>query len=197
MNITNRNECKFVGIVSSNLVYTHDYNNTSYYAFTLDVPRKSGYVDSIHIFISNDDIHSLDDTDIKIGSYYEIDGKLVNSNLKDNKDVSVLCTAINPLPSKPTAFVNEVSLSGVLLEMYPTKELTKIGKSVKTLIVKLPGDDEKVTFKVSAWNKYARYLESKFNPGDLVKVLCRLESKSRSTQPDVLLHEGSLITILK
>lgn len=196
-NLSLTNSCKFVGKISSNLMYTHDYNDSSYYAFTMDVPRKSGYVDNIHIFVSSKDLKQLPNSVLPVGSYCKVEGKLVNSKLKSHKDVSVLSTKFEILSEEPVEYINEVQLTGELIQSYVTKILDRIGKKVKTIIVKLPGEVDRVTLKISAWNKYADYLDSKFEVGDTVSVICRLEGKSRSSNPDILLHEGSLVTIVK
>lgn len=187
------NKCKLIGIVATNPVYTHNFNGEDYYAMMIDVERTSKYVDRIHVFISSSKVNKFSDELLEIGSKVYLEGTLVNSNSNNHKDVSIVVNYIEPTDKH---FLNEVRLSGVLSEIYDTKELPKYNKKVKIVILKQESESRNVTLKISAWNNYADLIENNYKIGDKATVICRLEGKHMKSEPGVILHEGSLVTLL-
>lgn len=182
------NSCKFRGKIVVEPEYSHEYDSVAYYSMILAVSRKSGYEDKIHIFISSDKLYSVP---LHKGDKVEINGYLINSRVCNKKDVSVIATNVEEIEDGQ---LNIIELEGTVANIYPSKVLERLDKTVQTLIVRLDGDDS-VTVKLTAWNKHCEYVKQHLDVGSRIHVKCRLESKSR--YEDEILHEGSILSIMK
>ena len=183
------------GVLSTNIRYSHVFNNTRYYGAVLKVPRSVDRSDYINLFIPES---TFSDLDLSKGDKIAVKGNLVQTFVSKVKNVSVLVKNIT-MDSEGSSYSNSGELKGEVLRSYDLIELSRIDKQVKPLLIKCyPDNSERsVILKCSAWNKLAEFIDSEYKQGDTIHVKYKLESKKHITGDDKSVDrvEGVILSV--
>lgn len=202
------NLAHLVGTLSATPVYSHTYDDVLYYSARLKVNRNSGNKhDTLHVFIPKSSMvvnSVLLDTGVRI----EVTGKLVQSELRDMSDVSVVAEEVT-LAGEGTKDENQIFIGGVIHRLFELREIEDSKRVVKQMILKHTSPSDKgprsLTVKVSCWNNTGRLLDQNYQEGKKIFIRGQLESKivkskqtegSKKSPSTVMLHEATAAIIV-
>lgn len=203
--VPSTNAVELVGTVVSSPVYSHDYNDESFYSVLIRVVRNynksNGRYDDIHVFMPKKYVVNNGNI-VDIGSRLSIKGYIVQSKLHNLFDISVVAASVSSV-DQSVADQNKLRLSGSIYKLFEDYNITGTTYVIKSLIVKQFLDalnKDYLTVKLSAWNTTVRYINREFKEGDEVIIAGQIISKEVHKKSDnevnnITLHEGIISVI--
>lgn len=201
------NHVVLAGTLDAAPAYSHEFDGVKFYSIRVKVLRASGTkYDVLHAFIPENCLvlsQVLLDTGVRV----RLEGYLVQSELKDMSDISVVAESIGVITSE-VRDENSLFIGGTIHRIFDLRSINDSKRVVKPMILKHSSSNgEKsrtLTIKVSAWNSTARLVDDRYKLGDKVFIRGQLESKivrldkqnKKEKRPTVVLHEASAAVIL-
>lgn len=191
---TPTNYVKVIGIVNSDLEFSHEMFGEKFYEFYLEVQRLSENKDILPVIISE---RLLEGINIDIGRHVIIEGQLRSYNRYEESSNKLLLRIFvrelsNPkvdevkeLNKKP----NEIILNGFLCK--ETKyRTTPFGREITDMLIAVNRSYNKSDYiPCIAWGRNARYCD-KLEVGDHMKIWGRIQSRTYQKK----LHDGNVET---
>ncbi|WP_326908736.1 single-stranded DNA-binding protein [Sedimentibacter sp. MB31-C6] len=175
------NYIRVVGIINSNLEFSHEVFGEKFYEFYLEVPRLSETKDLLPVIISE---RIINDIDMDIGNNIVIDGQFRSYNrYEDTSNKLLLRVFVRDInvPSEEELeelqrHPNEAFLNGYLCK--ETKyRTTPFGREITDMLIAVNRSYNKSDYiPCIAWGRNARYCE-KLEVGDHVKIWGRIQSR--------------------
>ncbi len=204
----NVNLAHLVGTLTATPVYSHSYDDVLYYSARLKVNRNNGSKhDNIHVFLPKTSL-VIDSKILDTGTRIKVSGRLVQSELREMSDVSVVADEVT-LVGDDTKDENQIYIGGVIHRLFELRSIKDSKRVVKQMILKHTTPTEKgprnLTIKVSCWNNTGRLVDEKYKEGDKILIRGQLGSKiakskqvdsSTNRKPTVLLHEATAAVII-
>lgn len=204
----NTNLARLVGTLTATPVYSHTYDDILYYSARLRVNRSSGNKhDSLHIFIPKPSL-VIDSKILDTGVRIKVVGRLVQSELREMSDVSVVADEVS-LVDDTTKDENQIYIAGVIHRLFNLRSIQDSKRVVKQMILKHTSNTNKgprsMTVKVSCWNTTGKLVDEKYKEGDKILIRGQLASKiakAKQTDPNdsrrsnVMLHEATAAVII-
>lgn len=200
------NHVVLAGTLDAAPSYSHEFDGVKFYSIRVKVMRASGIkYDVLHAFIPENCL-VIDQVLLDTGVRVKLEGYLVQSELKDMSDVSVVTETIKIISSE-VRDENCLIIGGTIHRIFDLRSVNDSKRVVKPMILKHSvSNGEKsrnLTIKVSAWNSTARLVEDRYKLGDKVFIRGQLESKivrldkqKKEKKSSVVLHEASAAVIL-
>lgn len=201
------NVAQLVGTLSATPVYSHTYDDVLYYSARLKVNRSNGTKhDNIHVFIPKSSL-VIDSKILDAGVRIQVKGKLVQSELREMSDVSVVADEVT-LAAEDAKDENQIYIGGTIHRLFELRAIKDSKRVVKQMILKHTVSTEKgarnLTVKVSCWNNTGRLVDDKYAEGDKILIRGQLESKvvkskqadSNNRRSTVMLHEATAAVII-
>ncbi len=184
------NEAKFTGTVVS-YDYSHSIKGVKMYEGIIEVPRKSGYIDTIPF-------HSWK-TDIKVGESYYIEGEVKTVRVADGypkKKTYIKPRKITAIP-EDTAGLNIVTLTGKIVGKNVIRQTPATKKTVIDFQLQVDSNTGVVFPSLIAWEFTAKQVEA-FEENSEVRVSGLLQSRDYNKDGEVYkIHEISCCEINK
>lgn len=201
------NVVHLLGTILDTPVYSHTYDDIRYYSVRLKVNRNNSNnkYDNIHVFLP--EIHLVIDSKIlDNGVRIKVVGRLVQSELRDMSDISVVADKVS-LAELDSKDENQIYISGVIHRLYELHSIKDTQKVLKQMILKHTTITEKgprnLTVKASCWNNTGKLVDEKYHEGDKIMIRGQLLSKlvkaKNSTDKQnstVMLHEANVAVII-
>lgn len=175
------NYIKIVGVINSELEYSHEVFGEKFYEFLLDVPRLSETTDLLPVIISERLINGIS---MDIGKYILIEGQFRSYNRYEESSNKLLLRVfvrdikipvedeLVELKKRP----NEVFLNGYLCKE-ANYRTTPFGREITDMLIAVNRSYNKSDYiPCIAWGRNARYCEN-LEVGDHVKVWGRIQSR--------------------
>ncbi len=175
------NYIKIVGMIYSNLEFSHEVFGEKFYEFFIEVPRLSETKDILPVIISE---RIINDINMDIGNYIVIEGQFRSYNrYEDTSNKLLLRVFVRDIYvpdemelEEMKRHPNEVFLSGYLCK--ETKfRTTPFGREITDMLIAVNRSYNKSDYiPCIAWGRNARYCE-KLEVGDHVKLWGRIQSR--------------------
>ena len=200
------NHVVLAGALETAPSYSHEYDGVRFYSIRIRVYRSSGNkYDVLHAFIPESYL-IINDTLLDSGVRVRLEGYVVQSELKDMSDISVVAESIEVI-SSDTKDENCLHIGGTIHRIFEMRPINGSKKVVKPMIIKhtmtIGEKARNLTIKVSCWNNTAKLADTKYQAGDQVFIRGQLESKAvkldkakKDKKSTVVLHEASAAVIL-
>lgn len=175
------NYIKIVGIIHSELEFSHEVFGEKFYEFFIEVPRLSDTKDILPVIISE---RIINDINMDIGNHIVLEGQFRSYNRYENASNKLLLrifvrdiyvpdeNELEELKRHP----NEVYLNGYLCK--ETKfRTTPFGREITDMLIAVNRSYNKSDYiPCIAWGRNARYCE-KLEVGDHIKIWGRIQSR--------------------
>ena len=175
------NYIKIVGIIFSELEFSHEVFGEKFFEFFIEVPRLSETKDTLPVIISE---RLINDINMDIGNYIVIEGQFRSYNRYEDAQNKLLLrvfvrdiyvpdyTELEEMKRHP----NEVFLNGYLCK--ETKfRTTPFGREITDMLIAVNRSYNKSDYiPCIAWGRNARYCE-KLEVGDHIKIWGRIQSR--------------------
>ena len=175
------NYIKIVGIIFSELEFSHEVFGEKFFEFFIEVPRLSETKYTLPVIISE---RLINDINMDIGNYIVIEGQFRSYNRYEDAQNKLLLrvfvrdiyvpdyTELEEMKRHP----NEVFLNGYLCK--ETKfRTTPFGREITDMLIAVNRSYNKSDYiPCIAWGRNARYCE-KLEVGDHIKIWGRIQSR--------------------
>ncbi|QSX06098.1 single-stranded DNA-binding protein [Sedimentibacter sp. zth1] len=175
------NYIRVVGIINSEMEFSHEVFGEKFYEFYLDVPRLSETTDLLPVIISE---RLLNGISMEIGKYILVEGQFRSYNRYEDSANKLLLRIfvrdiqvpddekVEELRKRP----NEVFLNGFLCKE-ANYRTTPFGREITDMLIAVNRSYNKSDYiPCIAWGRNARYCEN-LEVGDHVKVWGRIQSR--------------------
>lgn len=178
------NHIKLVGVVETQILFSHQSYGQNFVTFKLAVIRKSGYVDHIPIIMPESILYA---NNLCQGEVAEIDGEIRSYN--EGKHLKIFCYVkilkkisgdINHID-----YVNELELRGFIVRE-PLLRKTPRDRIIADFLFAVNGDNRSDYLPCIAWEKNAVYVNE-------LKVGSEMRIRGRFQSREYLKNEGEEI----
>lgn len=193
------NKAMLVGIVLSDLMFSHKSYGESFYIIQLGIDRKSGYRDEIKVIISE---RLIWDLYINIGDCIQVEGQVrtYNEECEGHSKLNIVVFARTIIYSEEELpHENNISLTGFLCKL-PIRRTSPLGRELCDLMLAVNRMYNKSDYiPCIAWGRNATYAGS-LEVGTKLAIVGRIQSreyKKRDADGNVINKVAYEVSILK
>ncbi|MDR1066863.1 MAG: single-stranded DNA-binding protein [Clostridiales bacterium] len=180
------NSAEIIGVIASELTFSHEVYGEGFYNFSVRVPRLSEAYDILPVTISD---RLIDENIFEIGKEVHILGQIRSYNNyvesdKRNKLILTLFTREIELTSEPSAKnPNAVYLNGFICKT-PVYRSTPFGREISDILIAVNRSYNKSDYiPCIAWGRNARFA-SRLNIGENIEIWGRMQSRNYQKKYD-------------
>lgn len=177
-NYTENNNVVVAGTVASELIFSHEVYEETFYTFMFDVPRLSEVKDVIKVTISEKFLSGID---LNIGSKVLIRGQFRSYNNFTNIGNKLILTVFVKDVEELNGYTEDVNENSIYLNGYickqPVYRITPFGREIADILLAVNRSYNKSDYiPCIAWGRNAKFAES-LKIGDNVIIKGRIQSR--------------------
>lgn len=177
-NYTENNNVTIAGTISSELIFSHEVYEESFYTFMLEVPRLSTVKDIVRITISEKFLSGIN---LNIGGKVQIKGQFRSYNNFTNIGNKLILTVFVKDIEEIDDCTDNVNENSIYLNGYickqPVYRITPFGREIADILLAVNRSYNKSDYiPCIAWGRNAKYAEN-LKIGDNVIIKGRIQSR--------------------
>lgn len=177
-NYTENNNVVVAGTVASELIFSHEVYEETFYTFMFDVPRLSEVKDVIKVTISEKFLSGID---LSIGSKALIRGQFRSYNNFTNIGNKLILTVFVKDIEDMNGYAEDVNENSIYLNGYickqPVYRITPFGREIADILLAVNRSYNKSDYiPCIAWGRNAKFADS-LKIGDNVIIKGRIQSR--------------------
>lgn len=177
-NYTENNNVVIAGTVASELIFSHEVYEETFYTFMFDVPRLSEVKDVIKVTISEKFLSGID---LSVGSKVLIRGQFRSYNNFTNIGNKLILTVFVKDVEELNGYTEDVNENSIYLNGYickqPVYRITPFGREIADILLAVNRSYNKSDYiPCIAWGRNAKFADS-LKIGDNVIIKGRIQSR--------------------